>query len=355
MKLSPMSRIVAAAFALVALSSADAFAQPEFTPILNVTATGNSVDITWTPIITPLGPAPAYEVEVRTTSGQSGAIAIPAAFLGSPPHIGLNSVPTGGYFLRVRAAAGAIKGPWSNEAFVAVGLEPCVPGIAPALAVTVDNNTGTAHASWTPVPGAVGYVVQWSRFPGVTELAENVAGTSVSRQIPMNGTFFVRVVAVTNGCGNTTSNEGPFTVQVTRRHLSPGEIVGIMNQVAAAYPRAFRLAHSHTAERYDFIILACRALFQAGGGTVGCNWRRAVVGDLSMDGITVEKPDGRFYFADMIMGAGGSNPRIAYSELGLLFNAHGQYAPWGFANPFGVPGSYPALRTHINYGPAGGW
>jgi hypothetical protein len=79
-----------------------------------------------------------------------------------------------------------------------------------------------------------------------------------------------------------------------------------------------------------------------------------------MDGLSVENPaDGRYYFADVIAGAGGSNPSIIYSppfhDGALLRDGSGRYAPWGFANPFGVPGSYPPLRTHVNYGPAGGW
>jgi len=361
MKLSPSSRIIVAAFALVGLTRGEAFAQ--FTPTLSATATGNQVEISWTPISI----APFYHLVASTTPGGSdiASIIAPAALFGGAPRISLTA-PHGRYFLRVRAyATEIIASPFSNEVMLDVGLEPCVPGAAPALAVAVDNNTGTASASWTAVPGAASYVVQWSRSPGQTEFAETVTGTSVSRTIPMNGTFFVRVVAITNGCEPTVSNEAPFAVEVTRRHLSAGEILGIMNQVRAAYPRAFQRAHTHSAERYDYIILACRALFQAGGGTVGCNWRRAAVGDLSMDGLSIENPrDRQYYFSDAISGAGGCCPSLRLSlpvdssnwpSSALLRDPSGRYAPWGFANPFGVAGSYPPLRTHVNYGPAGGW
>jgi hypothetical protein len=79
-----------------------------------------------------------------------------------------------------------------------------------------------------------------------------------------------------------------------------------------------------------------------------------------MDGLSVENPsDGRYYFADVIAGAGGPNPTLWYEhpfhDGALLRNDSGNYAPWGFANPFGVPGSYAPLRTYVNYGPAGGW
>lgn len=171
----------------------------------------------------------------------------------------------------------------------------------------------------------------------------------------MTGTFFARVVAL-SPCGSAVSNEVAFTIaSIPRRHLSTGEISTILNQVRAAYPRAWSLAHrSGTPERWDFIILATRRLFQASGGTIGANWRRAQVGDLSMDGLSVENPaDGRYYFADVICGAGGPSPYICYaspfdSSKLLREYSGGPYAPQGFANPM-------TLRTSFNYGSAGGW
>jgi hypothetical protein len=374
MKLSPISRLLAAACTVFALSSSDAFAQPEFTPSVSAVATGNTVAITvgHMPAVGAI-PAPilgqvlgilSYEL-VAYTPGLAtqdapniAAVMIPGIAVGNGPLI--VPAPPGMYALRVRGVVGGVKGPWSNEAVVAVGLEACVPGIGPQLLgpVAVDNNTGTAGLAWTPVPGALGYRVHWSRFPGQTELAEVVTGTSVLRQIPMNGTFFVRVESITNGCEPAFSIEASFTIEVVRRHLSAGEIISVLTQVRNAFPRAWSRAHHHgDPERYDFIILACRALYQRSGGTIGCNWRRAVVGDLSMDGLSVENPaDGRYYFADVIAGAGGPNPSIIYSppfhEGALLRDSSGRYAPHGFANPMS---GHPALRTFVNYGPAGGW
>jgi hypothetical protein len=87
----------------------------------------------------------------------------------------------------------------------------------------------------------------------------------------------------------------------------------------------------------------------AGGSAeaIGCNWRRAVVGDLSMDGLSVLNPaDGRYYFEDIIVGAGASNARVKYShpfsDTQLLRDASGQYAPHGYADPRG-------LNTHFEY------
>jgi hypothetical protein len=78
-----------------------------------------------------------------------------------------------------------------------------------------------------------------------------------------------------------------------------------------------------------------------------------------MDGLSIENPsDGRYYFFDVIAGAGGSNPSIwidahangslAFADGVLLRDTSGRYAPHGFANPLNH-------KTYVNYGAAGGW
>ena len=128
--------------------------------------------------------------------------------------------------------------------------------------------------------------------------------------------------------------------------LSDAEIYRILQNVREANPRAWAHAHHEgDPERYDYIILAGKRLFAASNGQIGCNWRRAVVGDLSMDGISVVGADGRYYFADVITGAGGSNPQLTYRTPGpeaLLRDSAGNYAPHGFADPR-------PLRTHFPY------
>ena len=344
MKVRGIGRLLVAALALVALFSTPAAAQ--FTPTLTATATGNRVIIDWTPI----AGAQGHQLVAGTSPGSANlaTVNIPAQF---GTHVEV-SAPNGTYYLRVRAYLGNITGPFSDEVSVSPGLEACVPGSAAALAATPDS-VGGVTVNWTPVPGATAYHVQWSRFSGGTELVEVVSGTSTKRTIGMNGTFFVRVVAIT-ACGNVTSNEAPFTIAFTKRHLSAGEITAIMQEVRAQYPGAWFNSHRDgSPERWDYIILAGRRLYAASGGTVGCNYRRATVGDLSMDGLSIENPsNGRYYFIDAVSGAGGPNPQIFiainFSDSLLLRNDSGQYAPWGFANPFNH-------KTYVNYGAAGGW
>jgi hypothetical protein len=136
--------------------------------------------------------------------------------------------------------------------------------------------------------------------------------------------------------------------------LSEDEIRDALQKVWNAFPQAREHAHhqGHPAA-WDYAILAGKLVqaenVKAGGSAeaIGCNWRRAVVGDLSMDGLSVLNPaDGRYYFEDIIVGAGGGNPRIKYrhpfSDAQLLRDASGAYAPHGYADPR-------KLTTHVNY------
>lgn len=120
--------------------------------------------------------------------------------------------------------------------------------------------------------------------------------------------------------------------------FSVSEIVHILNVVKAERPDDWDHAHrkGHP-KRYNYIIHAGTRLYEVSGGTVGLNWRRAVEGDLSMDGISIEGEDGLRYFADVISGAGGPNPSIPsairLTDRDLLRDPAGNYAPHGFASP----------------------
>jgi hypothetical protein len=125
--------------------------------------------------------------------------------------------------------------------------------------------------------------------------------------------------------------------------LNESDILSILTTVKDDHVDAWSQAHSTGPARYDYIILAGRALQAANverrGSelAIGCNWRRAVPGDLSMDGITVMGPDGRYYFRDVIVGAGGPHPSLEYTHPfhagALLTDAAGNYAPQGYADP----------------------
>jgi hypothetical protein len=241
-----ITRIVAAALVLLVLSGREASTQAEYTPTLTVTVTGNTVTIEWTPITGALG----YTIVAGTAPGQANiaAVTLPAA-IGTRVVV---SAPVGTYYLRVRAIAGPFAGPFSDEATVRVGLEPCVPGTAPVASATPQS--GYVNVSWSHVPGATAYLLQWSRYSGITELVETSTSTSATKFVGVVGTFYVRIVAVT-ACGNTTSNEVAFTFDLTNvaprtPNPPPGGRLPIPNheyivqQAIAARPDLFNLMRS---------------------------------------------------------------------------------------------------------------
>lgn len=112
------------------------------------------------------------------------------------------------------------------------------------------------------------------------------------------------------------------------------EIINIARQVAEKYPRAFSHCHDEGPEENDFIILvgqACNRIDR----TIGNNWSRAVKGDLSRDGLTVQR-NGKYYFTDIVANAGDlSIQKITYNETGEAPSA-------GWVDPF-------LLKTKFNY------
>jgi hypothetical protein len=103
--------------------------------------------------------------------------------------------------------------------------------------------------------------------------------------------------------------------------FSADRIVEIHEQVARECPRQWQMSHAHEgdgwhAEARDYIIEVIKRVNKESGGSVGGNWRRGNVGDLSMDGVTFRAADGKFYFADTIRGAGGPSPSIGFNVTG---------------------------------------
>lgn len=196
--------LVAAVVGLLAIFATDAAAQA---PTLSVTAVGNSVTIQWTPLPGVTG----YTLGVGTAPGASNL-----AEVNLPSFVTriVVKAPAATYYLRVRGFLGTIVGPNSNEASVTVAdiPAPAPCGAIAAPAVTATANGLGVNVSWTPVAGAAGYQVQWSRNPATTELVETTTATSVAKNVGFAGTFFVRVLAA-SPCGSTAvSQTASFTL-----------------------------------------------------------------------------------------------------------------------------------------------
>jgi hypothetical protein len=181
--------------------------------------------------------------------------------------------PNGTYYVRIRGFAGAIVGEFSAEQTVVVGGPvTCAPLVAPTIAAAGAPNL-SVNVNWSPVAGATGYMVEYSRFDGITELAEaaGAATSAVTKYAGIWGNFFVRVVAH-NACGETApSPYVPFEIVYTpgprTPDPNPGEIIpraslGYLRQtvelVAQAYPHA--LADSCGSRAHNFLNLLVREL-----------------------------------------------------------------------------------------------
>lgn len=292
---------------LLVIGARPAEAQPPYTPVLTVTANGSLVTIEWTGVNEALG----YNIQAGTGPGLAniGSVNIPASIRLIQLH-----APNGLYYLRVRAIAGALQGPFSNEVAVNVGQPGCTTP-PPAVAATSTVAGPTVTLNWAPVAGASSYRVEFGRAPGVNELAYNVsaATTAQSQYIPWLGTYYARVVAI-NTCGSTMGNEVAFTITdlsgsgPREPDPLPGELLpfpsyghDVSLMVAQTYPGD--LANACASRTYMYKLI--RELRKR-SSRWGANWKRGWPGSLSTDIVTyngTHLPDNqadKIYLVDVI-------------------------------------------------------
>lgn len=313
MKWIKMSGIAAVAVSLVALCAEQAAAQPPYTPTLSVAVNGSSATIQWTRV----NEAEGYTIQAGYAPGTPLLTHnVPASILGGT----LNGIPDGVYYLRVRAYAGALAGPWSNEvqAVVAAAAGCTQP---PTLMASAEVNGPMVTIGWSGVPGAVGYQVQYSRYSGITELAQNVGPGALAHQqyVPFMGTFFARVLTQ-NSCGQGVSNEVAFTISDLTGNgprtpdPPPGQMLelpgygaAVSLQVAAAYPGD--LANACGSRQYLFKLVRELRKYDT---RWGLNFKRGWH-ELSTDIVTyngTNEPDNgadHIYLVDVVSGICAGN------------------------------------------------
>lgn len=317
------------AVALVALSATQAAAQA---PTLSATANGAVVTIQWTGVPGAL----SYNLQAGLTPGgtEVASVNLPAALTQV-----VVAAPNSVYYLRVRALAGNIVGPFSNEVIVTVGSAAPPPGGCqtpppPTIATVVTG--GTVTVNWGAVPGTAGYRVELSRFPNATELVQNVAANvfSLNQYIGAAGTFYARVVAG-NACGLSTSPTVPFTIDnpsgggigPRTPDPAPGQLLplpGYGAEIARSMASAYRGDLQNSCREHggnNVWLFRLLAELRKRDSRWGLNDKRGNRGDMSQDIITYNptgRPDNgesQVYLVDTISGHCGNNPDWNWTDV----------------------------------------
>jgi len=304
----------AAALALAIMLSGQAAAQT--VPTLAVSAgAGNGVGATVTIEWSALPLAQGYTLEAGSAPGVANiaTVNLPASITRI-----IVFAPNGTYYLRVRGFAGAIAGDFTPVQTVTVGGPPVCPPLA-APTVTAENSSYlSVKTTWTPADGAVGYMVEYGRFDGVTELAEPVGPTvnTVNKYAGFTGNFFVRVVAH-NACGEAAASAYvPFEITSSpgtsprAPDPPPGQLLpipsyaqGVVFEMARVYAGPLSRACKNN---HEFLFLLLRELRRY-DSRWGLNWKRGDVGQGMSSDIVSYNPthlpdegNGQVYIFDVI-------------------------------------------------------
>jgi uncharacterized delta-60 repeat protein len=193
------------------LPDAPAPAAPDAPSGLTGTSAGQTVNLSWT---APAGGGQptAYLVEAGSAPGLADVVVLPTGTAATA--FSTSVLPTGQYYLRVRAMNAAGTSAPSGDAVVTVG---CIaaPNVPTWLSVT-RNSGGRVALRWNAALGApTSYVLEAGSAPGQADLANvDLGGTATTFAATgiAAGTYHVRVRAA-NACGRSgPSNQLAVTV-----------------------------------------------------------------------------------------------------------------------------------------------
>ncbi len=169
---------------------------------LGATVNGSTVTLSWTPSASGGSPT-GYLLEAGSSQGASNIAVLPT----SAPPLVVPNVPTGQYFVRVRATNAAGTSAPSSEFTLTVG---CTAPVAPAT-FTASVASRTVTLNWSVAGGTTTTVIEAGYSQGTTALTFPIPapqnGTAFANVPP--GTYYVRTRAV-NACG-----QGPASVERT--------------------------------------------------------------------------------------------------------------------------------------------
>jgi hypothetical protein len=152
-------------------------------------------------------PVAGYIVEAGTSPGLANLL---AENVGAVTSLIVDGVPSGRYYVRVRAFNAASIGPPSNEIEVVVGAPFGPPGAPMSLRASQSGSSVTLN--WSP-PAAGGpvatYIIEAGSASGASNLAVQPVGsvTAVTIAGVPRGTYFVRIRAANSVGTSDPSNE----------------------------------------------------------------------------------------------------------------------------------------------------
>ncbi len=159
---------------------------------------GNAVTLSWDAPSSG-GSAASYLVEAGTAQG--------SANLGTAPttttSLAVSGVPTGQYFVRVRARNAVGTSAPTSDLVVNVGCSPPAP---PATFTTVVTGTSVA-VTWNVATGTTSTEIDAGYTAGATALSTPFAAPAGSVDVPNvpRGTYYLRARAL-NGCGTSSAS-----------------------------------------------------------------------------------------------------------------------------------------------------
>lgn len=170
---------------------------------LQYTTSGSNVTLTWR------APAASVVTSYRMTAGTTSGGRELGTFDVGPATSFSVAVPTGAFFLTVRAVNGCGMGPSSAEAALVVGT-PVVPPGAP-FALEATQAAGTVTFTWAAPSvgsGPFSYRLEAGTAPGLSNLASlPVNATSFAVAGVPSGVYYLRVRAVGPGGTGPAGNE----------------------------------------------------------------------------------------------------------------------------------------------------
>ena len=247
-----------------------AAALPPPAPALLAPANGAAVTIPLTISWSQVPDAGGYNWELSHTSDFASVIERNLSMLtgGATTQDMVSGLANGTYFWRVQAVSRDLEGgAWSApRSFTVTGAGAGVPGVAalnPPLNATQFHSWENITFTWSPVPGAVTYILQQSTDPtfpvGTRSRQVNIPGPTetISLNPSIQGNFKARVIAVNaSGLMGQPSNLVDFSVLDSNPFPAPPTLVAPANGTSQQLPLTLSWTHvpNHTELGYTLQI-----------------------------------------------------------------------------------------------------